>query len=100
MFLSPAKPSDAAAASAVTELTHTLVSDCKKPKSLSPSRRRCWSQRESDDTVIVFALFTVLGFQSFFWMFSEGKGCLCVNSSVVKRSGSQGWSFHKDFFLK
>lgn len=83
MLLSAAKTS---VYSVVVKLNPTLVSDYEKLKSLSPSRRQCWAQREKDHMIIIFALFTVFSSQSIFWMFSGGRRWMraCVSPFVVK----------------
>lgn len=78
MLLSTAKASDASIDSVVIKLNPTLVSACKKLKSLSPSRRQCWTQREKDHVIIIFTLFTVFSTQSIFWIFSGGRSWMCA----------------------
>jgi len=47
--------------------------------------------------VVIFTLFTVFSSESIFWMFSGGRGRMCVyvDCVIVKHYDSLGWSFHK-----
>lgn len=84
MLLSTAKTSDAAVVSMAISLNPPLVSDYKKLKSLSPSGRQCWIQRENDHMIIIFTLFTI------FWMFFWWEESSCCWPFPVDFSSSDG----------
>lgn len=92
MLLSTAKTSDAAVDSTVIKLNLTLVSYYKKLKSLSPSRRQCWSQKSYDNNLhSVHCLQLSVNLLDVFWW--EGWMCVCVDFFYCEAFWFSGMEF-------